>query len=328
MNVLLQRLQLGLESYWSCSRSFFFTIIGETDASEATTLHSIAQTFTRFRLGSPFGTNSATVEDGSDWVMFFLQCLLVHAVSWWGRWYVFEPLARRCMKRPTRRNVMKFSAIATANLFHSLSAFFAWRVLFHKDWLWKRSEWSVALYEVEADVKLFYLLYAARYVSDVISLFFEIPKEDTWAFGVHHAASVGLVLGSAASGRFRIGCVFMFFLDWVDIVLTAAKLLKYMSKARNDVFQILADRLFELFAVSFIVTRNGMLNYVAYVCLVDFENASLLKAQVLVLVGLMTYWMVIILKHAIHQLFGDGSIDDLRESDDEEDGDDDDKKEQ
>jgi hypothetical protein len=222
------------------------------------------------------------------------------------------------MKRPTRRNVLKCSAIATGNLFHSLSAFFAWRMLYRKDWLWERTEWSVVVNEVEADVEFFYLLYAARYISDVISLLFEIPKEDTWAFAVHHVASVGLVLRSAASGYVRIGCVLMSFLDWVDIVLTAAKLLKYISKTRNDIFQILADRLFELFAVSFLVTRNGVLNYVAYVCLVDFENAPLLKAQVVVLVVLVTYWMVLIVKHAMHQLLGDGSIDDLRESDDEE----------
>ena len=108
-----------------------------------------------------------------------------------------------------------------------------------------------------------------------------------------------------------------FFLDWVDIVLTAAKLCKYMSFKRNDGWQFLADRLFEVFVVSFFITRNGILNYVAYACLVDFEHAPL-KALVLMLVGIMTYWLVLIIKAAIHQIFGDGSVDDLRESDDEE----------
>ena len=61
-----------------------------------------------------------------------------------------------------------------------------------------------------------------------------------------------------------------------------------MSTKRNDGWQFLADRLFEVFAVTFVITRNGILNYVAYACLVDFENTPL-KALVLMLVGIMTY---------------------------------------
>uniref|UniRef100_A0A7S2UR35 TLC domain-containing protein n=1 Tax=Attheya septentrionalis TaxID=420275 RepID=A0A7S2UR35_9STRA len=314
----MERLSVGLEVYRTCSWAFgskLFEVLDPPGGLLERDGEIPSQKFTRFHLES---LQSTAVEDGSDWIVLIIQFIIVHICSWWGRRYIWEPLAKSCMRRPTPRNVQKFSAIATANLFHSLSAIFAWRMLYDRDWLWERAKWSIVVDEVEPDVKFFYLLYAARYISDAISLLFEITKEDSWAFAVHHIASVGLVLGSAASGYVRIGCVFMFFLDWVDIVLTAAKLLKYSSKKRNDIFQILADRLFELFAVSFIITRNGVLNYVAYVCLVDFENAPILKTQVVVLVMLMTYWLVLILKHAIHQLFGDGSIDDLRESDDEE----------
>ena len=307
MDFYLERVRVGLESYWACSRAFWCTLFGTKN--EQTSMNEQQQFYL-----NPYG---AAVEAGSDWIVLLLLFLLVHTVSWWGRWFLWEPLARQRIKRPTQRNVRKFSAIATANLFHTLSAIFAWRILYHRDWLLARSEWNVRQETVDTDLKSYYLLYAARYASDAISLFYEIPKEDTWAFAVHHVVTVLLVLGSAQGGYTRIGSVFMFFLDWVDIVLTAAKLCKYMSFRRNDGWQFLADRLFEVFVVSFFITRNGILNYVAYACLVDFENTPL-KALALMLVGLMTYWLVLIIKAVIHQLFGNGSFDDLRESDDEE----------
>ena len=235
---------------------------------------------------NPYG---AAVEAGSDWIVLLLLFLLVHTVSWWGRWFLWEPLARQRIKRPTQRNVRKFSSIATANLFHTLSAIFAWRILYHRDWLLARSEWNVRQETVDTDLKSYYLLYAARYASDATSLSFtKSPRKIPGPL-----LSIMSLLYYWSSDRHRAVILELdqyscFFLDWVDIVLTAAKLCKHMSTKRNDGWQFLADRLFEVFAVTFVITRNGILNYVAYACLVDFENTPL-KALVLMLVGIMTY---------------------------------------
>jgi hypothetical protein len=53
---------------------------------------------------------------------------------------------------------------------------FAWRVLREKEWLWNIEKWSENVPEdisIEGDFKLYYLLYAGRYTSDLVSLFYE-----------------------------------------------------------------------------------------------------------------------------------------------------------
>jgi hypothetical protein len=63
----------------------------------------------------------------------------------------------------------------TACSFFTISGIFGFRVLADKTWLWKSDEWSSNIDDtsLEADFKFFYLLYAARFISDFISIFYE-----------------------------------------------------------------------------------------------------------------------------------------------------------
>jgi hypothetical protein len=72
----------------------------------------------------------------------------------------------------------KFSQAVTAASFHIVMGVFAWRILRHKPWLWETNEWSENLLDktIEPDFKLYYLLYAARYLSDLVSLCYEHPR--------------------------------------------------------------------------------------------------------------------------------------------------------
>jgi hypothetical protein len=69
----------------------------------------------------------------------------------------------------------KFSQVITAASFHIVMGVFAWRIIRDKSWLWEMDEWSQNLpgNTIEADFKFYYLLYAARYLSDLISLGYE-----------------------------------------------------------------------------------------------------------------------------------------------------------
>jgi hypothetical protein len=69
----------------------------------------------------------------------------------------------------------KFAQAVTAASFHIGSGVFAWRILRNKPWLWAMEEWSQNLHDktIEPDFKLYYLLYAARYLSDLVSLGYE-----------------------------------------------------------------------------------------------------------------------------------------------------------
>jgi hypothetical protein len=131
-----------------------------------------------------------------------------------------------------------------------------------------------------------------------------------------------LVLLSAQAGVTRIGGVIMFF-DWADPPLLIAKALVYLSKETTDIYQFLADRLFELFAVGFFLTRNVLFSYVVYECLryddqklrtrIPYKQIVFLKTLLVVLALLMVFWLVLIIKAAIHQGSNKGNVDDIRE---------------
>lgn len=111
---------------------------------------------------------------------------MVHSLSWLPRWLIYEPLANARMKGFKgwdASECRKFSQTATSLLFFCSSAFFVARILLPKDWLFSREGWDAANSEViEADYKFYYLLYIARFLSDMVSIFFEERKTVRWLF--------------------------------------------------------------------------------------------------------------------------------------------------
>jgi hypothetical protein len=78
----------------------------------------------------------------------------------------------------TQKKIENFSQCLTAASFHTISGIMAWRILHDKDWIWSSDAWSDpgSFEAVDADFKFYYLLYAARYASDLLSLMFEHPR--------------------------------------------------------------------------------------------------------------------------------------------------------
>jgi len=110
----------------------------------------------------------------------------------------------------------------------------------------------------------------------------------------------------------------MFFFDWADIPLLAAKLFKYLSKDPNDFFQYTANRLFELFAVDFFITRVCFYNFVVYRVITDLPvnpTNRFIEFLLLTLVGLQTYWMYLIIVAVKRQKKSGGNVEDVREKD-------------
>lgn len=108
----------------------------------------------------------------------------------------------------------------------------------------------------------------------------------------------------------------MFFFDWADIPLLSAKLFKYLSKDSKDAFQFIANRLFESFAVLFILTRNGYYNYVVYAAWKDAGSdfdTRVMQYLLLALVVLQTYWLHLLIAAVIQQKKNGGIVEDVRE---------------
>ena len=259
---------------------------------------------------------------GTDWIVLLLQFAVIHAISWGTRYLLLFPAARLLLgKRATKLRVKKVGQTTIALCFHVTSGYFSYRLFAQHEWIWQNRRWSENLdnRSVSCDVKFYYLLYAARYLSDLLSLPLEPIRSDFWAYAAHHFVSVILVLLSANHGFTRIGSVIMLFMDWADPFMLAAKLFRYFSDNRSDLYQFCADRLFESFAVVFIITRNIMFSFVMWVCLRDFPNATasnVLKAFVVIMALLQSFWLCMIIKAAMYQQGNEGNVDDIR-SDDE-----------
>jgi TLC domain len=263
---------------------------------------------------------------GTDWFILVMLFVVVHTISWSGRWTVWEPFYR--WHRGTKgsiKDMQNFSQTLTAGLFCSLSAYFGYRVLTPKEWLYNRNEWFQVSHFMDADFKFYYLLYAARYLSDSVSLCYEHTRSDTPAYVVHHFTTLALMLVSAQTGYLKAGGIITYFFDWADPFMLLAKACKYLSSREDDMYQFVTNRLFEVFAVVFVVTRNVMFNYIVYCAFAahynndDDDDAStatvrrVLLSLLVLLAFVMTYWLVLIVQAAIYQLRHSGNVDDIRE---------------
>ena len=90
----------------------------------------------------------------------------------------------------------------------------------------------------------------------VLYYHFRTLGQDTWAYVLHHAITVALVMLSAHAGFHRIGGVISFFFDLADPPMLIGKALLYLSVQPDDVYQQIADGCMAIFVVLFVVTRN------------------------------------------------------------------------
>jgi len=260
---------------------------------------------------------------GTDWIILVILFIILHTISWSTRWVLWEPFftwhkSIQTSKSHGTKAMVNFSRALTACLFHAGSAYFGFAILFQKDWLHDTTRWFQTTKSIDPDFKFYYLLYAAWYMSDSVSFFFESKRSDSFAYAIHHVATVLLVLLSAHSGYTVAGGVIMFFFDWADPFILLAKACKYLSDDSSDIYQFMADRLFEMFAVVFFLTRNGMYSYVVYAALTDElqENTvtrTALNTLLVVLALLMKYWLFLIGQAVIHRSGNMGKVEDIRE---------------
>lgn len=111
-------------------------------------------------------------------VVLFLTAI-IHVISWTSRWLLWEPLADWRMKGHKSWNTSekkKFSMACTSAMFFIIASIAGWRVFSVQEWLWDPDRWNENLYldrTLDAAFKFHYLLYAARFSSDFLSIFFE-----------------------------------------------------------------------------------------------------------------------------------------------------------
>lgn len=168
--------EIGMQSYRDLSYAFSATVFGTNGGVPPSTIACGGDGNTIGFFLDPYEEHECA---GSDWIVVSIMSAMIFAVTWWGRWFVWEPIAEMRMAGlkkhfdPSTRK--RFGMTMTSILFHSTSAFFVFKILTKTDWLWSARDWSSNIEEgtIETDFKFYYLLYLARYCSDSVSMFFE-----------------------------------------------------------------------------------------------------------------------------------------------------------
>ena len=108
----------------------------------------------------------------------------------------------------------------------------------------------------------------------------------------------------------------MFFFDWADLPLQSAKAFKYLSLDPKDFYNYVASRLFELFAITYFLTRNVMFNFVVYTAVKDLRastSGQIGKTLLVMLAAIQTFWLTLLVKAVKKQIANGGNVEDIRE---------------
>jgi hypothetical protein len=181
--------EVGLQSYRDLSEAFSATVFG-TPSNETIPICASSSQEVEFFL-DPYSNNKCA---GSDWIVVLIMGILIHIISWWGRWLLWEPLAawriRSCKTTMTLDPSTKerFGMTMTSIVFHTTSAIFIFTLLTKTQWLYSPQDWSANIQQktIEPAFKFYYLLYLSRYCSDSISMFFEDRRPDQFLQMLYH----------------------------------------------------------------------------------------------------------------------------------------------
>ena len=163
---------------------------------------------------------------------------------------------RRNMERP---NLLKKFCESTWRCFFYLFVFtFGMSMLVKAPWFWdnlycwvdypRQSVWPSVYY--------YYMLEGGFYFSLLLSIMGDVKRKDFTEQMIHHMATLFLIVFSYVANFVRIGTLVMAIHDISDIVLEGAKSFVYLK------FKNLANWLFNIFAVVFIVSRIIIYPYV------------------------------------------------------------------
>ncbi|KAK0529797.1 Sphingosine N-acyltransferase lag1 [Tilletia horrida] len=247
-----------------------------------------------------------------------------------GKGTVISKRERRRQEHLQRRNEVRFSEQGWSVLYYSCSFLVGLYISVHQPW------WPFNLKEfwtdypemtVDALLKYYYLAQTGFYVHQIFVLFSEARRKDHWQMFSHHIITVGLQAASFATHYHRVGVAIMLLLDPCDILLSAAKMLRYAG------FQTVCDIFFGLFLVTWLMFRHILFNVVLHSAIVDvLMNPKAdpktggystpvvtwtLIVMLAILQCILLIWFVMIVKVAYRVITGSGAAD--TRSDDEDD---------
>lgn len=183
--------------------------------------------------------------------------------------------------------------------------------------------------------KLYYLIQFGFYASQIIVVNVEEHRKDYTQMFAHHIITCVLMYASIRLNVTRVGNVILLLMDFCDICLPAAKMLRYLG------FTTACDAMFVVFMVSWLVTRHILYGIVIWSAAFDAKDimggyrwiperelffTRTVHITFLVLLMALEFilclWFFMIVRVAVRVVSGEGAEDNRSDSDDYDDHDD------
>mmetsp|Transcript_37310 Transcript_37310/g.106573 ORF Transcript_37310/g.106573 Transcript_37310/m.106573 type:complete len:657 (+) Transcript_37310:44-2014(+) len=261
--------------------------------------------------------------------------LCFFAFNWGLRLLLIEPVARSAFRVRTSK-VKKLSQSFMEAVFYGSFTIVGLCVVPQQPYVWPSELWWKGFPEgghalMRVDMRCYYIMYISRYVQMIVSVLLEPKRKDFGEMILHHVITIAIIYVSYTHGWNRVGVVLMLLFDPADVPLHLAKICKYIAEStKRRVWQKLADRLFESFAVTFFITRLVMFSY--FFWSIYFEGiehihtdtqdyggpGGIFCAVTLVMLFLLQlYWFFLICKAAYKMMFSGEGVEDVRSDDDD-----------
>lgn len=173
---------------------------------------------------------------------------LAEAVTWHERKVMNWFICRRNYDRPNLTK--KFAEASWRFIFYCFAFTFGMSILLQSPWFWDNIEcWNdYPRQSLWPSVYYYYMIEGGFYMALACSLVNDVKRKDFHQQVIHHLATIFLIVFSYVANFVRVGSLVMAIHDVSDIFLELAKCFVYAKWK-------VADTIFTLFAVIFIVSR-------------------------------------------------------------------------
>ncbi|KAF2807258.1 longevity assurance proteins LAG1/LAC1 [Mytilinidion resinicola] len=166
--------------------------------------------------------------------------------------YILHPLASLGgINRP--RDVVRFVEQAWLIVYYSVIWPMGMYIVYNSSYWFNLREmwtnWPIA--QMDGLFKWYYLVQFAFWLQQILVVNIEERRKDYAQYLAHHIITSALMFMSYGYYQMRVGTVILSCMDVVDIILSAAKMLKYLG------FDGICDYIFGLFMATWVVARHG-----------------------------------------------------------------------
>ncbi|KAF2730156.1 longevity assurance proteins LAG1/LAC1 [Polyplosphaeria fusca] len=165
--------------------------------------------------------------------------------------YVLRPLAiRGGVRKPVA--LERFSEQGWLAIYYTLSfgaGMYLWTT--SKYWLNLRELWTdFPDTAMSASMKRYYLIQYAFWIQQILVINIEKRRKDYWQMLTHHLITCALIFTSYGFYMTRVGNAILCLMDFADIILSTAKVLRYLA------YQTACDVAFGIFIAAWFITRH------------------------------------------------------------------------